>query len=258
MPVPPTHDGPAVLEKDGPLGDWLRDLWQFGFARLRELPAEYGTVLKVAERIGTVRASNFGYTFRVETKPNPDSSAYTPQGLDAHTDLASREVQPGLQLLHCVENGCRGGASTMVDGFAVAEAVRDTDPDAFDALTRLNWIWSNRHADSDYRWSGPIVEMRGGAIDEIRFTSFLRADPDMPEGEVERAYGAVRLYTRLAADDGFVCRTPFAPGDLVIFDNRRILHGRDPFEATGNRRLEGCYMERDELFSCLRVLDRSR
>ena len=60
-----------------------------------------------------------------------------------------------------------------------------------------------------------------------------------------------------AADARFVCRTPFAPGDLVIFDNRRILHGRDAFvQGSGARRLEGCYLETDELLSRLRVLSR--
>ena len=50
----------------------------------------------------------------------------------------------------------------------------------------------------------------------------------------------------------------FAPGDLVGFDNRRILHGRDAFDpAAGRRRLRGCYLDHDDLFSRLRVLRRS-
>lgn len=257
-PEPPTFDGAQILSDDAVLRDWLEALYSRGFARLRGLPTAGGTVLRVAEQIGTVRASNFGYTFKVETKPNPDSNAYTSAGLGAHTDLASREVQPGLQLLHCRENGCAGGASTMVDGFAIAAHLRNSDADAFDALTSLNWVFSNRHRDSDYRFSGPIVVLGAtGEMAEIRFTAFLRAEPDMPASQVERAYRAVRLYGRLAADDRFVCRTPFAAGDLVIFDNRRILHGRDAFtQGSGNRRLEGCYLETDELLSRLRVLAR--
>ncbi|MEL6643992.1 MAG: TauD/TfdA family dioxygenase [Pseudomonadota bacterium] len=258
MPEPPTFDGNAILSDDKALQDWLEALYAHGFARLRGLPSGLGTVLQVAERIGTVRASNFGYTFRVETKDNPDSNAYTSAGLGAHTDLASREVQPGLQLLHCRENGCDGGASTMADGFAIAAHLKVTDPDAYDALTTLNWVFSNRHRESDYRFSGPIVVLdAAGEMSEIRFTAFLRSEPDMPAGQVDRAYRAVRLYGQLAADDRFVCRTLFAAGDLVIFDNRRILHGRDAFtQGSGHRRLEGCYLETDELLSRLRVLAR--
>ncbi|MEO1687310.1 MAG: TauD/TfdA family dioxygenase, partial [Pseudomonadota bacterium] len=63
---------------------------------------------------------------------------------------------------------------------------------------------------------------------------------------------------QLAASPRFVCRYPFAPGDLVIFDNRRILHGRDRFTPqTGTRRLQGCYLDTDELLSRLRVLHRN-
>ncbi|MEO1152802.1 MAG: TauD/TfdA family dioxygenase [Pseudomonadota bacterium] len=258
MPVPPTFDGAQALSDGRVLHDWLKALCAHGFARLRGLPTTPGTVLRVAEQIGTVRPSNFGYPFKVKTKENPDSNAYTSADLGAHTDLASREVQPGLQLLHCIENECEGGASTMVDGFAIAAHLRETDGDAYAALTTLNWVFSNRHRDSDYRYSGPIVVLDAdGAMAEIRFTAFLRAEPDMPAHEVERPYRTVRLYGRLAADEWFVCRTPFSAGDLVIFDNRRILHGRDAFtQGAGHRRLEGCYLETDELLSRLRVLAR--
>ncbi len=259
MPEPPTFNGPAVMDSDAALYDWLHALATFGLARLEGLPTENGTVEKVARRIGTVRASNFGFLFTVESKSDPDSNAYTSAALTGHTDLASREVQPGLQLLHCQENSCSTGHSTMVDGFKIAEVIRDEDPELFRALTDLNWLFSNRHPDSDFRWSGPIVETDpDGSLTEIRNTSFLRANPDMPDSEVPRAYRAVRRYAALARQDRFTCATLFRPGDCVIFNNRRMLHGRSAFDPSeGNRRLEGCYLETDELLSRLRVLTRS-
>ncbi len=45
-------------------------------------------------------------------------------------------------------------------------------------------------------------------------------------------------------------------GDLVGFDNRRILHGRDAFESGGARHLRGCYADHDDNDSRLRVLRR--
>ena len=258
MPEPPTFDGPAVLNDDAALGDWLRAAWAAGFARLRNLPTDEGTAQRVGERIGTVRSSNFGFLFTVETKPDPDSTAYTSVSLDGHTDLASRETQPGLQMLLCRENTATGGANTMADGFAVAEAIRAEDLDAFEALTTLSWVFTNRHKDSDYRYSGPIVETDAtGRVMEIRNTGFLRFFPDMAEAEIPRAYQAAQIFNAHCRSDRFLCRTPFAPGDLILFDNRRMLHGRDSFDPqSGIRRLEGCYMDRDEIFSRLRVLGR--
>ena len=258
MPAPKTHSGPKVLTNDNALANWLRDTWAYGFARLEGLAPVTGTLEAVANRIGVIRASNFGFLFHVETKPNPDSTAYTSAALTGHTDLASRELQPGLQFLMCLENTCPDGASTMVDGFAVAEAMRAEDPASFDAMTTLPWVFSNRHRDSDYRFSGPIIELnRQGQVVETRCTSFLRAFPDMDQRDQPRAYAALRRYMAMVRSERFLCRTLFRPGDLVLFDNRRILHGRDSFDPQGGvRRLEGCYMERDELFSRLRVLAR--
>ena len=44
--------------------------------------------------------------------------------LGQHTDLPTREVPPGFQFLHCVENTVQGGWSRMSDGWAVSEAIR--------------------------------------------------------------------------------------------------------------------------------------
>lgn len=47
-----------------------------------------------------------------------------------------------------------------------------------------------------------------------------------------------------------------APGDYLIFDNTRILHGRMAFSAAGKRHLQGWHALLDGLFSTLAVLRR--
>jgi gamma-butyrobetaine dioxygenase len=45
---------------------------------------------------------------------------------------------------------------------------------------------------------------------------------------------------------------------MVVFDNRRVLHGRAAFDpATGHRHLQGFYVDRGEFDSRLRVLART-
>jgi iron complex transport system permease protein len=64
---------------------------------------------------------------------------------------------------------------------------------------------------------------------------------------------------RLLRNPAFAIRFTYRPGDLVIFDNRRLLHARDAFEgSTGHRWLQGCYMERDEVRSRYRMIQRTR
>jgi gamma-butyrobetaine dioxygenase len=45
---------------------------------------------------------------------------------------------------------------------------------------------------------------------------------------------------------------------MSAFDNHRILHGRTAFDDSGGRRhFQGCYVEREEVISRIRVLERS-
>jgi gamma-butyrobetaine dioxygenase len=48
-------------------------------------------------------------------------------------------------------------------------------------------------------------------------------------------------------------------GDLLAFDNARLLHGREAFDGNvGSRWLRGCYGAREELHSQLRMQRRRR
>ncbi len=45
------------------------------------------------------------------------------------------------------------------------------------------------------------------------------------------------------------------PGDMISFDNRRILHARNAFDpSSGPRHLQGAYVDLDEFFTKYRVL----
>jgi gamma-butyrobetaine dioxygenase len=45
----------------------------------------------------------------------------------------------------------------------------------------------------------------------------------------------------------------------VTYDNNRVLHGRKPFDpSSGERHLQGCYMNMEDLDSALRLLGTER
>jgi len=256
---PPSHDGAAILEDDSVLEAWLVDLVTFGVSRLENAPVEPNHVGAVVARIGELRGSNFGRIWHVDVDVDPVSTANTSLRLPAHTDLPTRETPPGFQFLHCLDNDVDGGLSTMTDGLAVARTLADTNPDAWEALRTLEWVFFNRAKDHDHRWRGPFVDRGDGRI-PYSFRSFhpVRAFPAMDPADVGRSYRALRAFAELANSPHFQMRYPFRPGDIVAFDNRRILHGRDSFEvgAIGRRRLHGTYMDTDEVYSRLRVLSR--
>jgi gamma-butyrobetaine dioxygenase len=258
--VPPTFDGPAVLTDDDALLEWLVALRAFGVSRLRGVPTGPDVVGEVAGRVGIVRETNFGVLWDVRSEPAPITNANTPLSLPPHVDLATREYQPGLQFLHCIDNSAAGGEGVYLDGFRVAQVLRDEHPEDFQVLTTVPWRWANRSKVSDYRWSSPpIVLDRSGMVVEVRVGNWLRAPLAAEFADVEAAYAAYRRLFELTYRDDLAIRVSFAAGDLMAFDNRRILHGRDAYKVSGGSRwLRGCYSERDELESRIRILERAR
>jgi gamma-butyrobetaine dioxygenase len=260
FPEPPSFDGAAILEDDDVLAEWLTAVARYGVARLTSVAPEEGMVGRVVERIGPVRPTTFGRLFHVKVNSGsgPGSNAYTTLGLSPHTDLPTREYQPGLQFLHCLANSARGGAGVMVDGYAVAEAIREVDPAAYHTLTTMALPHSNRAEDSDYRWRSPVFRLNDrGAVHEVRAGAWVRAPLDLPFDQVEAAYHALRVFFATAREPRFAARVIYRPGDLIAMDNRRLLHGQDAYDqGAGERWLQGCYGEREELYSRLRILAR--
>src|SRR5712691_532384 len=129
-------DYAAVRAADRAYADWLAAIARDGLAFLRGVPAREGEVLEAARLLGYVTETNYGRVFDVREVADPNNLAYTAIGLGVHTDNPYRNPVPGYQVLHCLEPGLEGGGSVFVDGFAVADHLRASDPDAFLTLTR--------------------------------------------------------------------------------------------------------------------------
>lgn len=260
---PPTHNGAVVLDDEMVFGRWLEDLLRYGIARLRGCSTDPDFNLRFARRIGAVRDTNFGPIWDVKADvqmagfADTNSTANTNLRLGPHTDLPTRETPPGFQFLHCLQNEAGGGHSTMADGAAVVDALRVEHPEHYEALTTLRWVFFNRGPGIDHRWSGPLID-HGVPGSPLTLRAFypVRGFPDMEPEDMPRAYAAMTCFSAMAASERFQISYPFEPGDLVAFDNRRILHGREAFESGGRRHLRGIYIDHDEVRSTARVVSR--
>lgn len=260
LPAPPTHDGPAALVDDDALLGFLHDAVRYGLARLENLPIDKATLPALGELIGALRDTNFGVTWPVSVDLEPTSTANTPLPLPPHTDLPTRETPPGFQMLHCLVNTAAGGLSTMADGHAVVRRLREEYPDDHDALCTLDWVFFNRSPHHDHRWTGPLIDHGAPGMPlTIRAFHPVRGFPDMAVEDQPRAYASLRRFSQVAGSDEFQMRYAFRPGDLVLFDNRRTLHGRTAIDQSGGvRELHGTYIDHDEIYSRTRVLTRHR
>ena len=118
-------------------------------------------------------------------------------------------------------------------------------------------MFCNRAKDAEHRWVGPVID-HGSRHQPLTLRAFypVRTAPHMAPADMPRAYESLRVFATMARDPRFQLVYPFRPGDLVGFDNRRILHGRDAFESAGSRHLRGTYADHDDFYSRLRVLRR--
>jgi gamma-butyrobetaine dioxygenase len=254
----PEHAWQAVMDGDDAVHSMLVDLRERGLAIVRNVPAQEGEVERVARRIAFLRETNFGVGFQVENKPDPNNVAYTALELKAHTDLPNREMPPGIQFLHCHRADAPGGESLLVDGFHAAKRLREEAADAFDILTRIALPFRFVDADWDIRWRAPTIQLDdAGDLQEVRYHDALTAALDAPFDEMPALYDALRRFTDILRRPAMELRLKLAPGDMIAFHNRRILHGRAAFDPNaGLRKLEGCYVDCDDAWARLRVLER--
>ena len=231
---------------------------RLGFAILRGVPTAEGSVLEVARAFGHPRETNFGVLFDVRSVPNPSDLAYTGLALAPHTDNPYRDPVPGVQLLHCLANRSTGGLSTLVDGLAVATALRDRDPAAYRILSSVPVRWEYRHDQTHMIDYAPVIQHdAGGQIAGLRFSPKLDFVPLLPEAELSAFYAARRTLGAMLRAPEFLISFLLEDGDLVMFDNRRLLHGRTGFDPQeGVRHLQGCYIDIDTPRSLYRVLQR--
>ncbi|MCA9542837.1 MAG: TauD/TfdA family dioxygenase [Myxococcales bacterium] len=235
----------------------LDDLHRLGWARVRGVPLESGQVLALARRFGFVRATNYGELFDVISKPEAEHLAYTGVELAVHTDNPYRDKVPGVQILHCLNCSRDGGGETvLVDGFAAVQALQARDPEAVRTLAELAVPFRYRDRDNDLRWTRPLVELgRDGRPVAVAFNDRSMAPLPFGAQDTERFYAAYRAFADIVHAPESEVRFLLEPGDAIIFDNQRVLHGRGAYDGrTGLRHLQGCYADRDAFDSRRRML----
>lgn len=254
----PRHGHDAILNDDGALCAWLEDLVRVGIAIVEDTPCDVGALETLCRRIAHLRETNFGVTFDVRSVPRPNNQAYTADALPFHTDLPNQETPPGFQFLHTLENDAEGGESTFADGTRVAEDLAARDPDAYRLLRDIAIPYRFHDSDWDLRYRRQVIrEDASGRPAEINYNAHLADTFDLDPEQTLAYYRAYRAFMAATRDPAYAIRLKTAPGDLVGFNNRRVMHGRTAFDPnTGRRHLRGCYVDWGDLMSRLRVLRR--
>ena len=255
----PVADWPALQADPANELAWLERYAALGFGLLRQVPCTPGMVAEVGDRLGFVRVTNYGRLFDVKSVPNPTNLAYTAVGLGVHSDNPYRHPSPGVQLLHCLESEAPGGDTLLVDGFHAAELLRREDLAAFDLLARIPMNFRYADASTELRARQTLISIdMDGVVRAVHFNNRSADWLDAPADVAQAWYQAYRAFARILKRPELELVFRLAPGDCVVMQNDRTLHGRTAFDpGRGRRHLQGCYIDGDAMESRRLVLRRA-
>ncbi|KAL7470731.1 hypothetical protein ACHAXS_010996 [Conticribra weissflogii] len=229
----------------------------------------------------------YGNIFHVRVgERDSNNVAYTSASLCPHQDLAYYESPPGMQLLHCVamDEGVIGGESTLIDALAAAYRLRELRPESFECLVRCPATFVKQRAGASMTYRRPHIVLAEDGISNTRelmereivavhWSPPFEGPVVLPPGDVDRYYEAYSDFERIldlavTSEDcderdelsqyanEFTWERKLSPGEVLVFNNRRMLHGRRGFsfeEGLGQRHLVGCYTNIDDTVNCYRV-----
>nr|XP_056707455.1 gamma-butyrobetaine dioxygenase [Euleptes europaea] len=260
----PTMTFEEVLYCDESAYKWLVTLKKVGIVLLTGAASSQGELLKLGQRIGFLRLTFYGHTWQVQDKMDANNVAYTTEKLSFHTDYPVLQHPPGIQFLHCIKQTPTGGESEVVDGFHVANKLKERNPQAFQILTSTLVDFTDTGADyCDFsmQCKQRILDIDDrGQVVRINFNNATRDTIlDIPAEKVKPFYAALKDFVNLlnSAENKYTYK--MKPGEIVVFDNWRLLHGRQSYQAGTeiSRHLEGAYADWDVVMSRLRILQKS-
>ncbi len=192
-----------------------------------------------------VRETHFG---RIEdlqtdttTNKNTDQLGYTNEATELHTDQPYLEEPPRFQLLQSVRTADQGGESLLASGAHVAAYVKASSRQDYELLTTIPVVFHRTQQHFEKRLEARLItEERNGRV-RIRLSYFTLAPFRYPFDVTRDWYRAYRRLVGLARSTYFQYRFLLRPGDFVIYDNLRMLHGRTSF--TGPRWVRGIYFD---------------
>lgn len=259
-------------------GDWMEggpefaqailDLNIRGLVFMRDVPKSSYSLQMIAEKIGNLSSTIRGLTWDVIANSESEhAAAGHNQDLRLHQDLLYSNNTPQVKFLHCLENECQGGVSLFSDGLRAAAQLQREDRRSFKALSLHPATFSCDKAGHYLTRRRSVIEAGIGQplrsvswspafqtpfrVKEHREPSRVPATRRHPNDEMLRIWSkAARVFRDSLESPDNVVQHRLQPGDCVIFDNTRVLHGRTPVDASaGLRHLRGAYIDRETLKS---------
>ena len=231
--------------------EFLKILHKYGFAVVKNCNTNLKSVNTIAKKIGYVRNSIFGGLWTFESDNKKADSAYSQDELRPHTDSTYSYDAPGLQLLLCCKYKAKGGESIMVDGFSIANELKKKHKNIYKILCDVEVKGSYIGDGVELEAKRPILKLDSNKnLVQVSFNNYDRAPFKFSNKLTKDFYKAIKKFDLMANSKSFQWRHVLKPGELLIFDNWRVMHGRGSFK--GIRKMAGCYINKEDFDSSCR------
>ena len=259
---------------------WMKDLRKFGILLLHGVPPTKDGYYQVMHTIGPltqrIGPTNF-FTIRsgFEVGEAVDRG-YGSNALEGHTDACERECPARLEAFLCLEHSAPEHetytVSSFSDGLKVAEDLRRENPEAYGLLSsipvkfgRLRLTTEEECPKEDVRIyqrnsvvnSPIIITGRNGHPIQVRqrYNKYAGLDLSSVNEELIMAYFKANAHFQQKVDDPTnQIRLILQPGDMVLFDNYRIFHGRGMVYPNTTRKMLASYVDNEVYESRYRLL----
>ena len=232
----------------------LESIRDRGFALLCDVPTELSMTEEISAVIGKRRETNYGI-YELKAKAKPEITGDMAVELTPHTDEMYRIDPPAITLFHVLLQSPIGGESILVDGLRLAQRLAEENPEALKTLCEIparfhRELDEGRHFDIQ----APIFRQDdSGTVTGIRLNDRCMAPVDATPTDTERFYDSLRPLLKIIYSGEEAVHIKIEAGQMLIFNNHRLLHGRSAFDSASGRHVRSVHVDLDEFYSRLRV-----
>ncbi len=254
----PRADFATVCSDDKARLALLEQVLRSGFTVLEGVPAAAEHTDRVLSLFGNRREGSYGL-YDMDTKSAEEVGYHGDTGAaqEPHTDESYRTATAAITIFHMIKADEDGGVTKLVDGFRIGEHLARQHPEAYAALTtipqRFVRVQGDRHVSA---LDAPVLSVdRSGVLSGVRYLERSAGPMNLPEDQIDACYDALRLFQTYLFDARNQLRFTVSPGEALVFNNQRILHGRTGFDrARSKRHLRHASTDLDAFYATLRRL----
>ncbi len=242
--------GQVTSDKQAMLG-FMECFRDEGTAILTETPSVPGQLESTMSILGLPLRETFRERIHdVWVDPAGYNIAHTNEGLPPHSDYPSYSHPPSGQVLHMIVNECSGGDSFVVDGWHAARQMREEHPELFLALAEVPVPFRQYSTERESFARETIIRLDAlGEVVGFRYSNQLMQPLHPGDPQFTTWMDAYQVLTQLLTDTSNHRQFRLDGGDALFVHGHRVLHGRTQFAVDGQRHLQDCYFDFDDILA---------